>query len=101
MLMGRPTICTNYGGPTDFVNNENGWPISYQESPVFGMPWENYKGDQVWADINIIEARKAMREAYTNKELAIQKGIKGQELISTNFSWPVIAEKMKNRLEQV
>jgi glycosyltransferase involved in cell wall biosynthesis len=101
MMVGNPVIATDYGGTKDFVSESNAYPIPYQETPVYGMPWNTYKGNQVWADINIMEARKAMRRAYTNREEARQKGLAGRSLISESYSWPAIAALMKSRLETI
>ena len=101
MLAGKPVICTNYGGTVDFVSADNAYPISYQESPVYGMPWDTYKGDQVWADINIMEARRAMRYVYQNQAEAAAKGRKAQEQLDKKYSWGQVAQMMKQRLEEI
>ena len=101
MLAGKPVVCTGYGGVKDFVDSEVAYPISYQETPVFGMPWETYKGDQVWADINVMEARKAMRQVYSNREEANQRGARAQQRMDQKYSWPVIGSIMKTRLETI
>ncbi len=98
MMVGNPAIATNYGGVKDFLSEQNGYPISYQETPVYGMPWPTYKGDQVWADINIMEARKAMRRVFDNRAEGIEKGVAGKKLMTEQYSWPAIASLMKERL---
>ncbi len=101
MMVGNPVIATDYGGTKDFVSAENAYPIPYQETPVYGMPWPTYKGDQVWADINVMEARKAMRRVFENREEGKIKGIAGKKLITDQYSWGVIGQLMKNRLETI
>ena len=101
MMVGNPVIATDYGGTRDFVSPANGYPIPYQETPVYGMPWNTYKGDQVWADINVMEARKAMRRVFENREEAKAKGLVGKALMETKYSWPVIGLQMKERLKAI
>lgn len=101
MAVGNPTIVTNYGGVTDYIDNNNSYPISYQETPVYGMPWPTYKGDQVWADINIMEARKAMRRVFSDREEGKLKGRAGKVLIENEYSWAKIGNLMKQRLLEI
>lgn len=101
MMVGNPVIATNYGGVKDFVSTDNAYPIPYQETPVYGMPWNTYKGDQVWADINVMEARKAMRQVFTNREEGKVKGAAGKTMIEQKYSWSVIGQLMKDRLTEI
>jgi glycosyltransferase involved in cell wall biosynthesis len=101
MVAGKPVICTGYGGVIDFITPQNAFPVSYQETPVFGMPWETYKGDQTWADINVMEARRQMRHVFTNRDDAKTKGLAGQATIDQTYSWAVVGKKMHDRLELI
>lgn len=101
MMAAKPVVCTGYGGVLDFITPQNSYPISYQETPVYGMPWETYKGDQVWADINVMEARKQMRHIYNNREEAKARGLVAQKQINDQYSWSVIGERMKQRLQSI
>lgn len=101
MLAGNPVICTNYGGSTQFVKPEHAYPVDYKLTPVFGMPWENYKGNTEWADIDIMDARKKMRYVYNNKSEAREMGVKGQEYVRTNLSWERIGSLMKERIDSI
>lgn len=62
LAAGKPVVCTGYGGPEDFVPKHS--TIGYQPSPVQGMPWPTYRGDMVWAEPNLMEARRAMRSRF-------------------------------------
>jgi glycosyltransferase involved in cell wall biosynthesis len=99
MATGNPVITTGYGGPEDFVPKEVGYPISYTMTPCYGMPWDTYNGHMSWAEPDIIEARNAMRELYTNKEKAESMGSAGKNLVVSDYSWETIGKKMKDRLE--
>lgn len=101
MMAGKPVICTGYGGPADFVTKETGFPVPWQMTPCFGMPWDTYTGEMEWADINIMEARKSMRWVYNNREAAKQIGLQGQKFVDENFSWKAVGQLMKERLESI
>ncbi len=91
MACGLPVITTSFGGQTDFVNNENGWLIPYTLIPV---DWDiSYEGVS-WAVPDMIELRKAMRDAYNNRDsVTKRKGVKSSEDILV-FSWKRTAEKI-------
>lgn len=62
-------------------------------------PW--YRGDQCWAEPNIIHGAKLMRQIYENREVAKAKGKKLQSYIYDNFSWEHIADKIIKELEEI
>ena len=101
MMVGNPVIATNYGGSTDFVTNEVGYPVDYAMTPVFGMPWPMYKGDQCWAEPDIMHARKMMRHVFENQEEAKKKGELGKAFAKEQFSWERVGAIMKARLEAI
>lgn len=102
MLAGNPVITTGYGGPVDFIQHaETGYLVDYQISPVSRMPWDLYTGKMCWADPNLMEARKYMREVYENRAQAREVGRKGQQWIKENLCWDKVGKTMKKRLEEI
>jgi glycosyltransferase involved in cell wall biosynthesis len=66
MACGLPIITTNFGGQTDFVNEDNGWLIGGNlEEVKHEIQYESIS----WLTPSIDEIRKAMRESYENKEI--------------------------------
>lgn len=64
MACGLPVITTDFGGQTDFCNNETGWIISGEMEEVdFDSMYEGIS----WLTPNIDELRRVMREVYENK----------------------------------
>lgn len=101
MMAGNPVIATDYSGSMDFLSEDTGYPVKYQLTPVFDMPWPAYTGEQVWADINVMDLRSKMRYVFDNKNIARDKGLRGREFMISNFSWEVIGNKMKKRLQEI
>ena len=83
MACGLPVITTEFGGQTDFVNNNNGWIVSGEKTEV---TWELLYEGIKWLTPYTDELRKAMRTAQTDKELL---KIKSVEAIKTaqNLTW--------------
>lgn len=104
MGMGKTPIITNVGGPKYFIicgnDNEAGWLIPYSETPCFGMVESGpdiYTSRENWYDISITELRKAMREAYLDKELRLQQAKLGVQRVR-DFSYEKIGKQIKDNL---
>jgi len=94
MACGLPCIQTNYGGQTDFVDNENGWLIDYNLVDVKGdMMYEEVK----WAKPDIKQAREVMRYCYENQEEVKRKGKKAL-MKAREFTWINTAKRIKRIL---
>lgn len=99
---GNPIVVTNFGGSTEYAKKDNSYLVDYTLTPVFGMPWSPwYRGDQCWAEPDIIHGAKLMRQIYENRDVAKAKGKKLQSDIYKNFSWECIADKIIKELEEM
>ena len=100
MCLGKTPIVNDVGGMSSFVNNNNGWLVDNHKEPVFNMLetfHDLYTGHENWWRIDVLELRKAMREAYENKSLRSSKSATGMA-DRYNFSHATIGEKMKECL---
>lgn len=85
MLLGKPTILTNYSGITDYANDLNSCLVNYSLIPVqIGQYVDTL--DQVWADPDIEHAAWHMRSLVTNFDLADKLGKEAQSFMHTHFS---------------
>ena len=89
MTCGVPVITTSFGGQTDFVNETNGWIVDgeFIQSPELPI-YEEVK----WLQPSIESLRKAMRNAYENKNEVIAKGQKALQ-DAQKFKWSDSADK--------
>jgi glycosyltransferase involved in cell wall biosynthesis len=101
LMAGNPVISTDYGGTKDFITPKTGFPISYQLTPCYDMPWNNYPGSMYWADINVMEARKQMRWVYEHQNEAAAIGKNGQDYVDKFLSWEVVGGLMLDRLNKI
>jgi len=109
---GLPAIATNWGGPTEFVNNDCGWLVDFNMSPVCNMmhPFPYlYTAKENWAEPHVDSLMNAMREALT--EWTVSKTTdedtewnykintaKGPAIM--NFSYDKIGPKLANTIEK-
>jgi glycosyltransferase involved in cell wall biosynthesis len=109
MLAKKPVIVTSYGGPEDFIKGSlevdpaevTGYPVPYQMTPVYGMPWPIYTGEMNWANPDIEVARRYMREVFEKRKLAKKVGEQGYNFVKKQFSWERVGVLMRARLEQI
>lgn len=102
MMASKPVISTGYGGPVDFIEHQKtGYIVSHQMTPCSGMPWPTYHGHMEWAEPNIMEARKYMREVFSNRTLVSSMGTAAKESVKKNLSYQAIGTLMQNRLLEI
>lgn len=97
MACGLPTISTNFGGQTDFVDNSNGWLIDYELKPV--QHELIYEGIS-WAKPNIQILRQRMRWASENRDIVLQKATKATET-AKQYTWDNSALKLQEALSEI
>ena len=99
---GKPIIVTGFGGSIEYAKKDNSYLVDYQLTPVSGMWWSPwYRGDQCWAQPDVIQGAKFMKQVYTDREVAANKGKKLQSFIYENFSWECIADKLIKEISNV
>ncbi len=97
MAMGKPVIATNYSGNTDFMTEENSFPVDYRLVPLE----ENYgpytKGNR-WAEPDIAHAARLMRLVFENDEVCLRHALKGRDDIMRMLNPETIGKKIRERL---
>lgn len=91
MACGLPVIANNFGGHTDYVNNENG--ILLAEGIMKEVDWDLMYEGISWKLPNIAELRKVLRSTYDNKDNLQSLSNKAIET-ANNFTWSITAEKV-------
>jgi glycosyltransferase involved in cell wall biosynthesis len=77
LCCGRPIIYTSYGGLKEFVDNEIGFEIKYNEVYSTGC-WGKHGAK--WAEFSEIDMIEKMIYCYTNRQEVISKGKKAAVL---------------------
>lgn len=99
MAMGKPTICTRFGGNTEFMSDDNSFLLDYQLTPVAGMPWGLYNGKGMWAEPSLEHLKAQMRYVYEHQDEAKKKALKGREDVK-RYSWENIGKKIVDTLNE-
>ena len=97
MAAAKPVISTDYSATTDFVTPETGYPVAYEIKPLAPESYVDWKG-QVWAEPDIDDAARAMREIANDWETAKAKGARGRQLMIDRFSPEAVGRQMRMML---
>lgn len=100
MLSGCPVIATGYGGSADFVKANVARPLSYDFRELERTD-EPYRRGCVWADPNISDIRKAMREMIVAPEAARAMALRGKAYVESLFSPESTGHAIKKRLQEI
>lgn len=105
LACGIPVITTGYGAPFEVLKNAKGEPlpgvkfIDCKMAPAT----ENYvymEGAN-WAEPNMIQLKKLMRESYNNRAAERQAAKATSAIIREKFSWQTIGKQIKDRLTEI
>ncbi|HIE5944431.1 glycosyltransferase family 4 protein [Burkholderia cepacia] len=90
MLYGLPVITTGFSGQTDFCNDQTSWLIDFTLQPsnahVSGP-------NSLWAQPDISDLRRKLREAGNNPQVAAAKSIAAYSMVSEHFTWEKVAKR--------
>ncbi len=98
MLLGKPTIGTNYSGNTDFMDQTNSCLVDYELIPVRENEYPFGK-NQVWANPDIDHASWHMKKIFKDESFRKLIGMKARDHIQLNHNSKTIGERYLSRLK--
>lgn len=88
MAMALPVIVTNWSGPTEYLTEENSYPLPVEKmSEVREGPFKGH----LWAEPSISKLRGLMRHVVSNVQEAEAKGRRAREDMIRRFAPEVVA----------
>ena len=100
MYWGKPVIATQYGGPTDYLTEQNSWPISYYLTPL-SQPVGPYEASSLWAEPDLEEAAHRLRYVIAMPTEAAKRGTAASEYIRQQYHPATVAQRMLERLRML
>jgi len=100
MARGKVALLTNWSGNTQYMNPENCIPINYQLVPLQEKVGP-YDAEQLWAEPDLEEAARQMKNIVMNPVLAKEIGEKARRTIAEELSPQKIGEMIKARLDVI
>lgn len=98
MAMLVPVIATNWSGPTEYLTDENSYPLPVDRmSEVMEGPFKGH----FWAEPSIDKLRILMRHVMNNREEAQAKGQQAREDMINRFSPEIVARIVIDHIQQI
>ena len=97
MRMGKPVIATDYGGPHDFLNQSNGYPVRYRLVEL-ERDYGPYRAGNVWADPDVEHAAELMQRVFSHPEERARKAEQAAQDIERCYGATAIADRVISRL---
>ncbi len=89
MATGLPAIFSNYGGPRDFADEHNAYPVPVRMIPV------DYFGSNLAGAPEAEDVAARMHEVRSRYDTALAKGELAARAIAGRFSWQVSARTLR------
>ncbi len=100
MYLGKPVIATGYSGNVDFMDERNSWLVDYELVAV-GAGSDPYPAEAQWADPDLDDAARAMREACEDREEAGRRAARGAHELRDRYSPTASGQAMLQRLQSI
>lgn len=100
MLLGKPTIATNYSGNTAFMTPANSVLVDFERVEI-ATSGPIYKAGNRWADPSVEHAAAAMRRLFDDRPHAAALGERGRADAQRLFAPAAAGARMKARLEEI
>ncbi len=97
MSLGIPVITTDFGGQTDFVNEQNGWLIGGE---MVEVTWDKAYEGVSWKKPDVEALKRKMRYCYENRE-EVKRKSEQAFLDAQKYSWRSAAEKLIENLKNL
>ncbi len=100
MALGKPVIATGYSGNLDFMSETNSYLVDYTLGSV-PSGCEPYPPGSRWADPDVEDAAKRLREVVEQPTEAARRGAQGRADILTHHSPEVCGRRIAQRLAEI
>ncbi len=108
MSLGKPVIATDYSGNSDFMREDNSYPVSWTRrqitledhryQPIYVQV---YEPGQWWAEPDLDHAASLMRQVYTQQDEARATGQRARDFMREHHSYQKAGEHIRARLEAI
>lgn len=100
MLLGTPTIATNWSANTEFMNNDVACMVDYKLS-YLEKDYGIFKKGNRWAEPDINHAAIYMRKLFDDKEFYKDMSVKAQSYIRRNLNLEKASKAIESRIREI
>ncbi len=93
MHAGKPVVATSYGGNTEFMDDDNSYPVAWAPSKV-GPGVEHYPQGATWAEPDLEHAARMLRVVLEDRDGAARRASRGRRDVSARLAPEVVGRQM-------
>ena len=98
--MGLALVATNWSGPTEFMTEDNSYPVAV-EPDLVPLPPDSHFATHMWSQPSVGHLRARMREVASDPEVASAKGARARLEMVTRFSPAAVARVVVGELGRI
>jgi glycosyltransferase involved in cell wall biosynthesis len=96
MATGLPLIATNWSGPADYLDPQDGFPLDYRLVDARGIESNSVRYFGQWAEPEYEHLRHLLRWLYEHPEEAAAKGRRAASRVHTSWTWERAGRQMRD-----
>lgn len=100
MYLKTAVIATNWSSTVEFMDEDSACLVDYKLIPLT-KDIGPYKKGNYWADADVEQAAKYMKELFRNREMYRNKVIRGEAHIKECLDFVKMSERMKARIKEI
>ena len=100
LYLGKPVVATGYGGVTDFLDEETGFPVGY-ELVRLERDYSPYPVGAVWAEPNVEHAAERMLAILEHPDEAAERAERGWRRVEELYGLASAAQRFTAEVERV
>jgi glycosyltransferase involved in cell wall biosynthesis len=100
LFYARPVIATGYSGNLELMDGANSYPVGYRVVPI-GDRAAPYPADGTWAEPDVAEASRLMRQVFESPEAAAPRAAKAAQDMRQRHSAHAVGMAMRQRLVEI
>ncbi|HXG11663.1 MAG TPA: glycosyltransferase [Gemmataceae bacterium] len=101
MATGLPLIATAWGGPAEYLDPADSFPLSYRLVEAGGIESNHVRYFGLWAEPDYDHLRSLMRWLYEHPDEAAAKGRRAAERVRRQWTWARVARQMIADLDEL
>ena len=99
LAAGKAVIATDYGGTTDFITPDTGFPVQWDRTDVGADEYLLHEG-ATWADPSVDHAAELLRAIYDDPSRARTRVARGFAKLKEQHSFAVVGQSMVDALRR-
>ncbi len=94
MATGLPLIATAWGGPAEYLDPADSFPLAYRLVDAAGVESNHVRYHGLWAEPDYEHLRHLLRWLFEHPEEAVEKGRLAAERVHARWDWDRLARQM-------